>query len=275
VTRNRHISIFTKTITKAMAAGFTLEQGVVAAVDKFLLAIELEQEESESGVMDREPIPIERNFTPRASDNPRNRPDMDISDALKPPIPGAEGSQERSIIIDPSTPLPDRAPPIRISPGSTSDISAAPKRYWKQSDLSDWVLQMTSDIIHVPVEGRINPVILTRNVEVLAGIDMVRLSYGLPDRAMPSPSTPNSRGGEPLTPLMVDAPVFVNISAFERNIDMDSKMEQIFSQASMAFKPKPKSISSTTPIRSGSITFSDSDPHDSVGLTPGVNGKLG
>jgi hypothetical protein len=76
---------------------------------------------------------------------------------------------------------------------------------------------------------------------------------------------------------MVDAPVFINASTFEADIDIESKMEQIFSQAAAAYRPKPKSISSTTPIRSGYLTVDlKSDPNDSVGATINpLTGKMG
>jgi len=226
MTRAKHIAIVQRAIDRALAAGFSLEQAVVAAIDRFIVAMELEQEESESGVLVDFPKQVESNPV-RAHKNP----DLD-SDALKPPPPSQEAESGRSLIIDPSSPPPAKAPPIRIGPqGGLHTPNGAPRKYWGQSQLRDLIQEKTPDVLMVLPEGRESPVGLVRNILVLPGVELVRLSYELPDRANTVPSSPNSRGGETLPAMNISEPIFINFSTHEKEPDIQGGVDRLHKMA--------------------------------------------
>jgi len=261
MTKEKSRRIVHRAIKSAMAEGWDLERSVDAAMSKLEIAIELEQEENDQGVYDMRPL------------GPK-RPDPDKIVSTLPPPP----KDSPSLIITPDQyndkdPVPVTAP-IKLSKSPESGGQAALRKYWKEEHLRDYIDSNTSESISIMASGRDKPVELSRNIEILYGVNLVKLIYSINDAAHPTASSANP-SGEILSAIAIDTPVFATFSCYDKNQDIDAKMDTIVAQAEVVFAIRPKEISSVTPRRTGHLGFGADDPHDDVGkiINP-VNGKV-
>jgi hypothetical protein len=272
VTRDKHISIVKAALVRGIPAGWSPEKLAEGIVNRVELAIEMEIEDAGSGLYEQ---PGDKN------------PDLDKSGFLKieggkgdkkllDPLPVPPAKEGSSLIIDPnslsSAPLisdkrPVKAAPLRMSSNDHSSDRGL-VRFWSQDQLKEYLYQNTEPTIKVMAVGRKEPIDLTRNIEVLYGIDLVKLSYSLGITNYPSPSDINLDGSTPQA-MSVDVPIFVNFSTFDKEQDISGKMSVIYSQAGLVYGPRPEKIFSVTPMRSGSISYQVSDPHEDADLSPG------
>ncbi len=268
--RAEHEAIIRVAIKKGLEYGYTPDQIAKGAVDRVYAKIELDAEMADAEVLDLDRV---------------KRPDLDervhaqapaiipIDDPLPPPPPSA-GS---SIVIDDNAPI--KASPLRLPGGNKTP--SGPMRYWKQDHLRDYLYENTQESVQVMAHGRKDPITLVRNIEIMPGIDLVKLSYGIGGTNYPSPSQPNGPDGSALPAMAVDAPVCCNFSCFEKIQDIDGKMQAIMDQAAFMYAPKPEHINSTTPRRVGNLSYrlpskdNEGDPHDEVRELPNpITGKV-
>lgn len=252
-------------IAKGIEQGFSPSQITEGVVNRIELALELELDEVGSGVVADFPI------LPR---EPEKRPDLD---KLAPPPVATVQHRDSSLILAPDSPeakeiLAKPVRPIRM-PLPTADLptnpnAKGPQRFWSQPQLRDYIEAQTPADLPVMAQGRAKPVHLIRNIEVLPGVDLVKLSYSLGMENHPVSSQRNSpTGGEELTAIAVDTPVFETFSCFDREPSIEGKLDRIREAAAFAYRPKADTIPSSTPRRSGFLGYNASDPHDSVGPT--------
>lgn len=275
MTKAKHKAIVEATIRKCLNQGFDPGQMSDAIVTKMELALELEADEREAGIID---FPV----TPAQAVPERKH---DPVDKLAPPPPAKSPNAKSSLIIAPDSQEAreafNRKPvefPDTYRPGPPRSLKDpnAPHRYWDQTQLSQYIMDNTAAVIQVPVEGRSMPVSLLRNVEVQPGVDTVRVSYSLGPENQPVASQPNSAlGGEALPMIAVDTPVFQSFTCFDRDQPIQEKMDKIFETAAVVYSPKPEHLESRTPRRQGHIRYSLDNPHDSTPpLANPLTGKL-
>jgi hypothetical protein len=281
MTRAKHIALVRSALNKGIPAEWSVDQLAEGIVNRMELALEMEAEEADSGLVDLADL--------------KPRPDLDkpqeparLSDSL--PAPQPDNRPGSSLIIPPDGPeakevfqnKPELAKPIPLRPAGPLVSGNGPRRHWQQGQLRDYVASATENTIQVMAKGRPGPVTLVRNLEVLPGVDLVKLSYSLGETVTPSPSSQNL-GGEAIQAMAIDAPIFTTFSCFDRDQDIAGKMQSIFTQAEIAYSPKPETIHSSTPRRSGALSYrledphhpGGGDPHDEVGGLPNpITGKV-
>lgn len=270
MTEEQHIKIVSTTLRKWFPSetNQTLERVAEAVVTRVQTRIEMEMEEKEQGIVYdfdaaraervQEPLPIRETLPPPPSDSP-----------------------DPSLIVDPSSAagLETLSDPGRFRARQSLKLPAranpAVHYGWNQDQLRDFLYENAPDPMNVRVEGRDEPISLRRNIEVQVGLPTVKLSYGLTYANQPTASQPNSSAGESLSPISIDTPVAVTISAENGKPDMDAEMSKLATMARAAFRPKPDHLSSSTPRRVGPLTYRSEDPHEDVGPMPNkITGKV-
>ena len=255
MTREKHLRIVSATLKKGLAAGWSADQVSEAIVSKIETALELEEMDANEGVLDR-PVEVPR-------------PDLDksrVSPRVDPlPIPDVNSGPEASLIILPGSENAKQAAPksqqavgpLRIQPvGNT----VAGKRYWSMETMRDAVEKGTPPEIQIVPRNRTKPITLKRDIFQLLGLDLCRLSYMLDGTVQPTASSQNEDGND-LDSIRVDQVCSVLFSAYEKDLMVDERMEQIHSQAMEIFSPRPETIVSTAPRRPGLISYSGKDIH--------------
>lgn len=279
MTREKHLRIVRNALKKSIDQGFTVDQMAEGIVNRFEYAMEEELEDADAGLDEvrTQPAPMP---APRAvkQSNPGEGVPASLLD------PPEVGSPHSSIIIDPNSKeaqmafadlaSKEVARPIRLGPQKVTS-TMGPKRYWQAGGLLEYVVAQTPPSINVPTEGRQRAVNLVRKVEVLPGVDLVKLSYLLDQSKSPEPSSGNSQAGEMLSAMPIDIPVSVNFSCYTQDQPAESCMEEIFTKASIAYRPKPDHIDSHAPRPMGAIRFDSKNPHDTTPPMPNpITGKL-
>jgi len=93
----------------------------------------------------------------------------------------------------------------------------------------------------------------------------VKLIYGVDGTLSPTQSMPNSpQSGEILSATPIDIPVFQTFDCYTQFPDLDTAMQNIQNLAQALFKPRPESLASATPRRTGPLTYRVADPRKTV-----------
>jgi hypothetical protein len=285
VTTAKHVHIATRTILRWLPNYPEAGRLAEAIVSRYENAIEDELDQQGEGVVVDFPVTAEAPKTAPVALRQAPEPEPDT---LPPPAPG----QGSSVILATQMPTEKSVKELRLPPPGTKPSSLftpdtaqkaeRPKRYWSQDALRDFAYANFPPVIQVVPEGRKQPVSLNRNIEVLPGVDLVKVSYSLADRASPQASERNWEVvgdhllvNENVPAMTVDSPIFDTLNCWDYEQDVDGKMQKLFASAEVAFRPKPEHIDSHTPRRVGALSFGERDPHDNADKLPNpLNGRV-
>jgi hypothetical protein len=256
-----------------------------SAVSRFMVAMDLELEDREQGVvveMDTIRNVQPKPEPPRITQPVQHQPPPPTNTSI---IVAPDSQEAKETIADAANRFRSKTP-LRIPVGGRPGSPRSSSKPWKQPQLREYVEQNTPPILSVAVEGRDKPVNLIRNIEVQLGTDTIKLSYGLPDMQQPGISLPNSPDqGETLNPMTVDTQISTILSCDEHYDGLEPELMKLADIARSAMKPKPDHLASATPRRVGPLTYRiadpkkehdpTADPHDEVGpLTNHLTGKV-
>ncbi len=230
-----------------------LAERIVRAIEIVVQAEELMAEDQPAQVEDTEK-PIEWPITLQDK-TPLSPSIVTPTDARQEtPVPGVPAS---GLIVLPDSPEarevlrprpPDRVLPMRPAGvvAKTSGSDGKPK--WELYDLNQAIHQNSPPMLQITVQhperGPVS-LALERNVMTGPGFDAVKLIYKHPA-------------------CNDDMAVFETFWCVEEKIDMQGAMERIKKSAQAMYRPRPRNLVPVAPIRTGPMTFNESDPHDAA-----------
>jgi len=237
------IRIIEKSLDKT--DGFSNHQRATAAVDRFELALEMEQEEQETGIIDFAKLKEAGQFPARESEP-----------VFSPPLPSPDlnSGRQSSIIIAPDSPearLPAKEAvggrgirpvlPIRNQGGSLAETDGV-KKYRSLQALTQQLYDETPETLTVLPQGRKSPVTLRRNIIQGIGMDAAKLVYELDGMNHPSPSFLNADGSMGNERMALDTPVVATFFCADKDLNIQSVVEKMSRDAEVKFRPRPETI---------------------------------